>query len=378
MKLISLALIGIFILAFFSKCSNVTQAKAKELLHEKDTLSIAIRYGQIYGELKSLTRLRIKTNDHEYLRFHFKTWNGDSLKPNSSYIANNSVEIPLSMVNVYRSNLLVLKDSVELCGVVMLGDSVLYQTSVFCKLKERDHAKFIIYEDYMAGKYEKNIGMKIPKSLIKNLELSNLRPGTVGALYYRIPKNLGSFSNLKLLKLNGIPPTSFPSDFNQLKNLEDLSITQSGDYESWKGTVFSVPDFIFELPKLKSLGLSHFSNLKFPDNIPISCKLTSLYASTSNTVYLSPTITHLSNLKHLTLNLHNINYSIPDNMNNLNKLEHLEIGFQKEGKVPKEFGPWTNLIEGRIIVNDEILSKNEEEIIMDNLSQSSKFRLVKY
>lgn len=152
---------------------------------------------------------------------------------------------------------------------------------------------------------------------------------------YYMPKAIGMFAGLKILKLSFIDQKTLPKSIGQLENLTSLILNQCN--------IQQLPDTIRNLTNLRNLEISFCENLKvIPATIGLLQKLTRLEFYNTPKISLPKSIGQLINLNYLNVCLGN--YAIPETIGNLKNLEIMVIticGSNK--KFPDVFDDLINL-----------------------------------
>ena len=160
-----------------------------------------------------------------------------------------------------------------------------------------------------------------------------------------IPPELGSLSNLELLKLSnngGGLSGEIPPELGSLSNLELLKLSNNGG-----GLSGEIPPELSSLSNLKSLQLD-YNNLsgEIPAELGSLSNLTELrlnYSALSGEI--PPELGSLSNLKYLHVYDNRLSGEIPAELGSLSNLETLSLGNNNlSGELPPELGSLSNLV----------------------------------
>lgn len=182
------------------------------------------------------------------------------------------------------------------------------------------------YEDVLNSAYfDRSIqfnGKKIGKLLLHDLKLPNL------------PPEIGKFTELRELNLEGNRLSSLPTEIGSLKKLQTLNISSN--------VLTELPDSIGNLTQLKFLRLSKNQLERLPESIGNLTNLESLIVVNNKLKSLPESIGKLKNLQYLYVD-HNELLDLPSSITELENLKDLWIGYNQLSSVPMDFDQLKNL-----------------------------------
>lgn len=291
-------------------------------------------------EIQKMNDQSFNINNPKYLAFPGGTiyFNRDSTV---------TYEIKMRKRHFEHSNIKELTDSIYLTGVYFLyGDTIPHTIEFSARMSNK---KLNLYERYIRGEIESQLGIKVDKSLIKGLVFNHY-----DYLYSGMPQELGDFTSLENVTIRGLMNDEpFPVELFELKNLERIdfditNINKNGTPKHQSTFKFFLPPEILELPKLKTIEVNHCQAMRIPD-FPEDCTLENFEVFSHCKVDSLPhSIINATELKKLNFHLGVQQSVIPADLNQLTKLESLIINIV-DCQIPDGFGPWPNLKEVRIV-----------------------------
>ena len=169
----------------------------------------------------------------------------------------------------------------------------------------------------------KNDGVKIRffDALIEYANDPNKAPLVTDVRLHRkfvpyIPKEIGNFSNIKVLSVIGNDITSIPEEIGNLTSLTELHLS--------KNKLTSIPTTIGNLVNLEVLDLSGNNLTSLPTEIGNLINLEKFWVRNNNLTSLPSEIGRLINLKSLYLYDNNLTF-LPKEIGNLVNLEKLGL-----------------------------------------------------
>jgi len=155
----------------------------------------------------------------------------------------------------------------------------------------------------------------IPKCInkLKNLENLDLSNNEIK----EIPSELGDLSKLKYLDLSENDLTTISSSLKNLSKLNYLNISLN--------KLTSISSGIYKLKNVETLDLSYNSITKITSNLKNMTNLKELNLSSNEITEISSSISKVENLVSLDLSFNKINCTIPKSLNDLQKLEYINL-----------------------------------------------------
>ncbi|HEX2977423.1 MAG TPA: COR domain-containing protein, partial [Bacteroidales bacterium] len=172
----------------------------------------------------------------------------------------------------------------------------------------------------------------------------------------KLPKWLGSFSQLQTLHLESNKLSSLPDEVGNLTQLQDLNI--SGNQ------LRTLPKAVGHLNRLVSLDASFNQLISIPETIGNISHLKSLNISINKLRTLPDTLVNLVHLQHLNLS-YNLLTAVPEWLGNLISLSSIDLSENQLTDIPKRIGTFKelkslDLAENRLTTLPESIVKLEK------------------
>lgn len=206
-----------------------------------------------------------------------------------------------------------------------------------------------------------------------------------GCVLSKIPKDIGKFTELRILKIAATNLTELPDEIGKLRSLEVLDVSENeisdlpASMKNLKhlcclylrsNQLESVPSFVFEMDlyrlNLSSNGIKEISvgskrwASKDPSAEPASGArtLVRLYLS-SNEIAVLRGIQHLPNLETLILN-DNFLETLPDEIGHLEKLEELNLAHNKIKLLPASIAKLKPTLKKLVLAGNPLEDRSDE------------------
>ncbi|MFW9906120.1 MAG: leucine-rich repeat domain-containing protein [Candidatus Thorarchaeota archaeon] len=185
--------------------------------------------------------------------------------------------------------------------------------------------------DFIEFEIEDNHVIKLELPLLRRFYSKELIEPKLISLFTEL---ISQLTELRVLKLNGVPLVYLPESIRKLTQLEVLGLSNT--------QLIGLPDWFIEYNKLKSLDLGG-NRLKYlPEEISDLSQLERLILSSNQLQVLPLWINQLTKLKILNLSNNQIQ-SLPDSFNQLTSLEILNLSYNRFKELPEWIGQLTNL-----------------------------------
>ena len=166
-----------------------------------------------------------------------------------------------------------------------------------------------------------------------------------------LPKDIGSFHNLRVLDLDGNQLSSLPESISSLKNLQWLNLGRN--------QLSSLPECLSSLKNLRKLNLSWNQLSSLPESISSLKNLRELNLSWNQLSSLPESLVLLKNIRQLYLHENKLS-SLPESISSLQELRELSLGNNQLSSLPESLASLKNL--QKLDLHDNKLSSLPESI----------------
>ncbi len=280
-----------------------------------------------------------------------------SLKAFECYFSENiySFETSLNKYDLKDLGINLNADSLKMSGwYVISGDTAKRPIEINFQWDVVYNIEFVSLE---SGEIEEELGIGINRESITSLQLNLNHPEIKNHLHL-LPKLTG----IENLEIQGTRSLVIPAVLFKLEHLDSVNISElydlGIDHQPNESVLLSPLIFPMQFltnPSLRSIRIAG-AKVEIKEEFPKSSKLKSLYFKSYQLDSLPNSILNLSFLEIIDFTYGQIEYSIPENLNQLSRLKVMKICLPK-GIVPKGFGPWTHLNQLFIFVTIDSITK---------------------